>query len=135
MSSNPKAEKLFAFVRVANEGLKRYQDLLEKQSAERATTKKLAADAVKSCIAHERIFSHQQEAVMNKLATDHAACLEFIRDLAAHRNSSELESIGTPVGGSEKTGSFRGPATGAAVADWDSTDEGRAFRSRLSGSR
>jgi hypothetical protein len=133
MSYNPKAEKLFAFVRVANEGLKRYQDILEKQSAEKTAAQKLAATAVNACVDHERIFGHQKETVMNKLASSHTACLEFIRDLAAHRTSSELDSIGTPVG-SEKTASYR-PSTGAAVADFDDTEAGRKFRERLCGVR
>jgi hypothetical protein len=130
---NLKAEKLYAFMRVANEGLTRYQDLLEKQSAEKAAAKVKAEEAVKACIDHERIFGHQKEAVMDKLAASHEACLEFIRDLAAHRSASELSSIGTPVG-SEKTASARG-ATGAQVADFDETDAGRKFRERLLGSR
>ena len=134
MSFNPKAEKLFAFVRVANEGLKRYQDLLEKQSAEKVAAQARAQEAVKACIDHERIYEHQKEAVMNKLASSHTACLEFIRDLAAQRNASELDSIGTPVG-NEKTASARGAITGAQVADFDDTEAGKRFRERLLGSR
>ena len=133
MSYNPRAEKLFAFVRVANEGLKRYQDLLEKQSAEKAAAKTLAGQAVKACLDHERIYDHQKDQVMDKLASSHVACLEFIRDLAAHQNAGEVVSIGTPVG-SEKTASLR-VVTGAQVADFDDTDAGRKFRERLLGSR
>lgn len=133
MSQNVKAEKLFAFMRVANEGLKRYQDILEKQSAEKQAAKARAAEAVKACVDHERIFSHQKEAVMDKLASSHEACLEFIRDLAAHRNASELDSIGVPVGG-EKTASVR-VVTGAQVADYDETEAGRKFRERLLSAR
>jgi len=133
MAYNPKAEKLFAFVRVANEGLKRYQDILEKQSATKVATQKLAGEAVKACVDHERIYSHQRDVVMNKLASSHEACLEFIRDLAAHRGASGLDSIGTPVG-SEKTASARA-VTGAAVADFDETEAGRKFRERLLGTR
>ena len=132
MSYNPKAEKLFAFVRVANEGLKRYQDVLEKQSADQAAATKMAAAAVKACVDHERIFEQQKDAVMNKLASSHVACLEFIRDLAAHRTSNELGSIGTPVGTTEKSANFRA-VTGAQVADFDETDAGRKFRERLLG--
>lgn len=130
MSYNPKAEKLFAFVRVANEGLKRYQDILEKQSADQAAATKMAAAAVKACVDHERIFEQQKDAVMNKLASSHVACLEFIRDLAAHRTSTE--AIGTPVGTTEKSANFRA-VTGAQVADFDETEAGRTFRARLLG--
>jgi len=132
MAYNPKAEKLFAFVRVANEGLQRYQNILEKQSASLSAAQKMAATAVKACVDHERIFEHQKEAVMSKLASSHVACLEFIRDLAAHRTSNELGSIGTPVGQTEKSANFRA-VTGAQVADFDETEAGRKFRERLLG--
>lgn len=135
MSNNSQAPKILAYLRVTDEANKRHQDLLEKLAAETGTVQSKAAEAVKACVEHDRIFAHQKDTVMNKLASSHAACLEFIRDLAAHRNAAEISTIGTPVG-QEKKANARGlTATGASVASFDDTEAGQRFREKLMGAR
>jgi hypothetical protein len=133
MTTNAQAPKILAYLRVTNEANKRHQQLLEKLAAEKVAAQNKAAEAVKACVDHERIFGHQKDAVLEKLATSHPACLEFIRDLAAHRNAGELEAIGTLVGQEKKASA--NVSTGAAVANFDETEAGRLFRERLTGGR
>lgn len=133
MSTNATGQKLLAYMRVSNEANKRYQDLLEKTAAESQAVKVAAAQAVKSCVEHDRIFGHQKDTVMQKLAESHPACLEFITDLAKHRNADEIGAIGVTVG-QEKSASAR-PITGAPIYDHDETESGRLFRERLTGAR
>ena len=127
--------KALAHARVTNEALRRYQEALEKKAALAERVKAAAADAVKVCLKHERIYEHQAEAVQEKIAADPVAALELLRDIAKHRNAAELDSIGTPAG-SEKTASAKGsPITGAHVSDWDETASGQGYRQKLMGSR
>lgn len=130
MTADNKALKITAHLRVSNEIAKQLQSLQEKQAAEAEAVKALTPEAIQACVASERIFGHQAEAVTEKLASSHLACLEFIRDLAKHRNAAELESIGKPVGQEKKASN---PITGGHVADWDETLEGDAFRQKLTG--
>jgi hypothetical protein len=110
---------------------KRFQDRLEKEAEVKEAVDALVPEAIDALEANERIFGHQKEAVAEKLASSHAACLELIRDLAKHRNAAELDSIGSPVG-QEKKAAAR-PVTGAGVADWDETESGQSFRNTLLG--
>jgi len=138
--SNQQAPKVLAFAAAANEVSKRYQTLkekvaaTEKQAAAEADQLKAGAEkATEAMLEHERIFGHQKEAVAERLSDPeggHAACLELIPDLAAHRNAAEVAAIGSPVG-PEKKASAR--MTGAPTADFDETEAGQKFRQILSG--
>ena len=118
-----KQAKLVAALLVNNEIAKRSQEDREKQAA----AKPGVMDAL---LETERIYAHQRDQVQEKLAGDHTACLEFVRDLCRHKNSTEIGEIGTPVG---RTKTANARATGAPVADQDDTLSGQAFRARLSG--
>jgi len=131
MTIDAQAPKVLAHLRMSNETAKRLQDNLEKQAAVATAVKAAVPTAVAALEANERIFGHQKEAVAEKLAASHTACIELITDLAKHRNAAELDSIGMPVG-QEKSASVR-HVTGAAIADQDETEAGQAFRDRLLG--
>ena len=131
MSTEFTAQKVLAHLRVANEVSKRLQDRMEKEASDSAAISALIPDAVNALEKHERIFGHQKEAVAEGLQS-HAACIELIRDLAAHRNSDELNAIGKQVG-QEKKASAKGRAVGSHIADWDETDAGAKFRQKLMG--
>jgi hypothetical protein len=131
MSTDTQAPKVLAHLQVSNEISKRLQDHLEKSAADQEAVKAAVPEAIDALESNERIFGHQKEAVAEKIASSHLACIELIRDLAKHRNAAELDAIGTPVG-QEKKASAR-PITGAAIADQDETEAGQAFRSKLLG--
>jgi len=132
MSTPTTAPKVLAHLRASNEVSKRYQALLEKTAAEKEAVKTAVDEAINALVSNERIFEHQKEAVIEKIASSHVACIELIRDLAKHRNAAELDSIGTPVGGQEKKASAT-RHTGEHVANYDETESGQAFRQRLLG--
>lgn len=132
MSNEFTAPKVLAHLRMANAIASRYQDNLEKTAAVEEAVKAAVSEAMDALVANERIYEHQKESVMDKLASDHAACIEFIRDLAKHRSATELSTIGKQVG-QEKTASARYRPTGGAVANYDETDAGAAFRQKLLG--
>lgn len=131
MSTNSQAPKVLAHLRVSNEVAKRFQDHLEKDAADQEAVKAAVPTAIKAMEDNERIYGHQKEAVAEKIASSHLACIELIRDLALHRNAAELDAIGTPVGQEKKA--VARPVTGAAVADFDETESGQIFRARLTG--
>ena len=131
MTTDVQAPKVLAHLRMSNETARRLQNHLEKQAAVDAAVKTAVPVAIAALESNERIFGHQKEAVAEKLATSHEACIELITSLAKHRNSAELDSIGTPVGHT-KSASDRA-VTGAAIADHDETESGQAFRDRLLG--
>lgn len=132
MSDNSQAPKMLAHLRLANETSRRYQDLLEKDAAAADVVKAEVPAAVEALVANERITGAQREAVAEKIATDHVACIQLIRDIAKHRNATELDAIGGPVRGAEKTASDN-PITGGLVADHDETEAGKAYRRMLTG--
>ena len=125
-----KQAKLVAALRVNNEIAKRSQEDREKQAAAKSAVSALMPGVMDALLETERIYEHQRDQVQEKLAGDHTACLEFVRDLCRHKNSTEIGEIGTPVG---RTKTANARATGAPVADQDDTLSGQAFRARLSG--
>lgn len=131
MTIDAQAPKVLAHLRMSNETAKRLQDNLEKQAAVAEAVKAAVPGAITALEDNERIFGHQKEAAAEKLASSHVACIEMIRDLSQHRNAAELDSIGKPVG-QEKRAAAR-PVTGAAIADQDETEAGRAYRDKLCG--
>lgn len=131
MSINATAPKVLAYLRLANETARRLQDRLEKDAAAAKNIEEKVPEAVNALLENERIFGHQTQKVAEMISTSHEACIDLIRDLAKHRNSSELEAIGTP-GTKEKRASAPHFA-GARVADFDETEAGRIFREKLLG--
>ena len=119
-------QKLMAYMRVSNELARRHQELLTKQAAVQASLEPLIDAAVESCVKHGRLLLEEKVAFAPTLR-DHKTCLEVIRDLAAHRNTEEMATIGVPIPGVTKTASSR-RAVGAPIADMDQTAGGRRFR-------
>jgi hypothetical protein len=128
------AQKALELTRVCSEMLKRAQATKTAADAEKQAVADAVPAAVQSLVKHERIFENQADAVREKLASSHLACIELIRDLAAHRNTAE---IGKPVGGQEKNASVeqRVRPLGSPVVDYDQTESGRAFRDAIMGAR
>jgi len=124
------ADKVLQLARVTSELMSRFQSREEKTAAEKKAVSALVPEAVQSLLSNERIYENQKDDVATKIASSHIACIELIRDLAKHRNASELEQIGTQVG-QEKTAGDRGYYTGAPVSDHDERPSGQIFRQIL----
>jgi hypothetical protein len=134
MSTDNQGAKVIAHLRLSNELAKRYQDAQEKAASEREAVRAKLSEAVQALVKNDRIFTHQVDAMTEKLAGDGGAvaAIELIRDLAEHRNAAELEAIGTPAS-HEKTASAQPTLTGGPIADYDETESGQAFRRALTG--
>jgi len=128
-----KQDKLLQLARVTNEWMTRHQAREEKVAAEKQAVDALVPEAVEALIENERIFENQKSDVLEKLASSHVACIELIRDLAKHRNASEIDQIGSQV--AEKTASDHAayPNVGAPISDHDDRPSGQAFRTILMG--
>lgn len=92
------AQKALCLARVTGELLVRRQAELEKQAAEKRAVLAVIPAAVQSMIDNAKILGHQKEAVAKGLES-HEQCVTLLRDMAAHRSPSELQSIGTPMAG------------------------------------
>jgi hypothetical protein len=71
-----------------------------------AQAEKLAAlipAAVKACVEHERVESHQKEALEAALH-DPVRTMELVVKLASHKNAAEMARLGTPVGQQKTAG-------------------------------
>jgi len=127
------AEKVLQLARVTSELMNRFQSREEKTAAEKTAVASLVPAAVGALVEHERIFPNQKEDVATKIASSHAACIELITKLAAHRNASEVDQIGTQVGQEKAASDQAYPAVGAPISDHDDRPSGQAFRSILMG--
>ena len=77
--------------------------VIEEQNAQQEKIAALIPAAVKACVEHERIESHQKEA-LEKALHDPVRTLELVVKLASHRNAAEMARLGTPVG--QKTAGY-----------------------------
>jgi len=122
------AEKVLQLARVSNELLTRFQEREERAATEKQAALAMVSAAVQSLVDNERIFPDQRNDVAEKIASSHLACIELIRDLAKHRNASEIEQIGTHV---KTAGDQPGRATGAPISDYDERPSGQRYRTIL----
>jgi len=124
-------DKVLELAGLSSELLSRYQTHMEKQAAEQAAVDAATPGAVSALAQNERIFDNQKDDIATKIAASHAACIELITKLAAHRNASELEAIGTQV----KSAGEDVRSVGAPVSDFDERPSGQKYRNMLMGAR
>ena len=122
-------EKLLHYLRLTGELNKRAQQHNDEATKQAQAVSGKVPDAIQSMLDNERIFPHQKEAVAQAIAGSHAQCVELIRDLAKHRNASELETVGHPTGSPVKSAGIRN--VGGPVRDFDETTAGQKFRQIL----
>jgi len=127
------ADKQLAYMRINNEICKRAQAKIADDRIKSAAIKEKIPVAVASLVKHERIFEHQKEAVARG-CEDPLAVLDLLRDVAAHRNATEVSTLGSSVPGNGQTKTAQAVApSGGRVADWDETEAGQRYRQRLTG--
>ncbi len=126
-----RAQQLLQFVNISSEVMKRYQNDLQKQAGQIQAVKEKLPDLLQVMVDNERIAEHQKDAVA-KAIENPVQCMELMTALAKHRNSSEVQTVGKPVG-STKSASTQKRVIGGKVTNWDDTAAGQEFRRSLYG--
>ena len=139
MSSSSKlttagARVIHASTLVNNQISKRAQAVLQDKKTETEKEASLRAEAVDAMCKNGRIYEAQKEKVAAAL-TDPSVALEMLRDVSCHRNSDEVETIGSEVGHVKSASSTQSTAyCGQKIADQNSTEAGRGFYDKILGS-
>jgi hypothetical protein len=126
-----RAQQLLQFIGVTSELMKRYKNTIEKQAAQKKAVEEKIPALLKIMVDNDRIAEHQKDAIA-KAANDPVQCIEVMAALAKHRNSSELQPIGTAVGQAKAASANKRPI-GGVVTNWDDTVAGQEFRRALFG--
>ena len=128
------ARVIHASTLVNNQISKRAQAVLQDKNAETEKEAALRAEAVDAMCKNGRIYEAQKEKVAAAL-TDPRVALEMLRDVSCHRNSEEVETIGSEVGRVKSAGDMQSNAyVGQRIADMNSTEAGRGFADKILGS-
>lgn len=126
-----RAQQLLQFIGVTSELMNRYKGTLEKSASQKQAIEEKVPALLQIMVDNERIAAHQKEAIA-KAVQDPVQCLEVMAALAKHRNSSELQPVGTAVG-QAKAASVKKRPIGGVVTNWDETEAGQEFRRALYG--
>ena len=100
---NTLVQKIIDYIGFSDAAMTKAAAVIEEQNAQQEKIAALIPAAVKACVEHERIESHQKEA-LEKALHDPVRTLELVVKLASHRNAAEMARLGTPVG--QKTAGY-----------------------------
>lgn len=117
---------------VTGEIIRRAQLANNEKTASNSQRPALITEAVDSLVKHERINPEQREKVASALTENPNYALTLLRDVARHRNSTEL-AIGAPTGSTKVASAEavkRPVIAGARPVDFDDTEHGRRFAER-----
>jgi hypothetical protein len=126
-----RAQQMLQFIGVTSEIMKRYKNTVEKQAAQKQAVAEKIPALLNIMVENDRIAEHQKDAIA-KAAQDPVKCIEVMAALAKHRNSSEMQPVGTAVG-QAKAANVKKRAIGGVVTNWDDTEAGQEFRRALYG--
>jgi hypothetical protein len=126
-----RAQQMLQFIGVTSEIMKRYKNTVEKQAAQKQAVAEKIPALLNIMVENDRIAEHQKDAIA-KAAQDPVQCIEVMAALAKHRNSSEMQPVGTAVG-QAKAANVKKRAIGGVVTNWDETEAGQEFRRALYG--
>ena len=101
--TNTLVQKIIDYIGFSDAAMTKAAAVIEEQNAQQEKIAALIPAAVKACVEHERIESHQKEA-LEKALHDPVRTLELVVKLASHRNAAEMARLGTPVG--QKTAGY-----------------------------
>ena len=125
------ARIIHAATLVNNQISKRAQASLQEKQASSDKEAALRLEAVDAMCKNGRIYDSQKEKVAAALTDPHVA-LEMLRDVSCHRNSEEVETIGSEVGRVKSAGDMQSNAyVGQKIADMNSTEAGRGFADKI----
>jgi hypothetical protein len=130
MSTTPNAQ-LLAHTLVSNEISKRHQVRLQEKVAQDTAVAAVIPSVIQALQDNERIYPHQAEKVAAAIVNP-VQCLELLRDVACHKNASEIEKIGSETG-TPAPGAGASPHTGRQIADHNETPAGQSFSDAILG--
>jgi hypothetical protein len=105
---NTLVQKVIDYIGFSDAALTKAAAVIKTQEEQSEKLAALIPAAVQACVEHERIESHQKEA-LEKALRDPVRAMELVVKLAGHKNAAEMARLGTPVG-QEKAASHD-PAT------------------------
>lgn len=95
-------EKVIEFVSAASTGLQKAADFQQLVNTKHAECVRLIPEAVEAMVQHERIEPNQREKLA-ALLRDPAEVLKLLVKVAAHRNRTEIATLGQGVGADGQT--------------------------------
>lgn len=110
-------QKMVDYIGFSDAAMTKAAAVIKTQEEQAVKLASLVPAAVEACLAHERIESHQKEALAKALLNPVSA-VELVIKLAGHRNGAEMARLGTPVGatkvaGHDPSNSLKSGAVGA----------------------
>jgi hypothetical protein len=90
------AEKMIDLIGFSSAAMEKAAGVMATKEAQEAKVAALIPAAVEALVQNERILPHQKEAAAEALK-DPVRALELITKLAGHRNTAEVNQLGTPV--------------------------------------
>jgi hypothetical protein len=101
--TNTLVQKVIDYIGFSDAALTKAAAVMKTQEAQAEKLAALIPAAVKACVEHERVESHQKEALEAALH-DPVRTMELVVKLASHKNAAEMARLGTPVGQQKTAG-------------------------------
>lgn len=102
--TNTLVQKVIDYIGFSDAALTKAAAVIKTQEEQAEKLAALIPAAVAACVEHERVESHQKEALERALH-DPVRTMELVVKLAGHKNAAEMARLGTPVG-EQKTASY-----------------------------
>lgn len=103
-NTNTLVQKVIDYIGFSDAALTKAAAVMKNQEEQAEKLAALIPAAVQACVEHERIESHQKEA-LEKALHDPVRTMELVVKLAGHKNAAEMARLGTPVG-QQKSASY-----------------------------
>jgi hypothetical protein len=101
--TNTLVQKVIDYIGFSDAALTKAAAVIKNQEEQAEKLAALIPAAVAACVEHERVESHQKEALERALH-DPVRTMELVVKLAGHKNASEMARLGTPVGQQKTAG-------------------------------
>lgn len=101
--TNTLVQKVIDYIGFSDAALTKAAAVIKTQEEQAEKLAALIPAAVAACVEHERVESHQKEALERALH-DPVRTMELVVKLAGHKNAAEMARLGTPVGQQKTAG-------------------------------
>jgi hypothetical protein len=101
--TNTLVQKVIDYIGFSDAALTKAAGVIKNQEEQAEKLAALIPAAVAACVEHERVESHQKEALERALH-DPVRTMELVVKLAGHKNAGEMARLGTPVGQQKTAG-------------------------------
>lgn len=102
-TSNPLVQHMVDYIGYSDAAMTKAAAVIKEREEQAEKLAHLIPEAVKACLANERIEPHQKEALAKALENPVRA-VELVIKLAAHKNAAEMARLGTPVASTKTAG-------------------------------